>query len=281
VKRTSRIATFVVIVAFLAASGAQKPSLASGLDNSTSNSVLTTWQTGQASNMSDTDKIRATVDAYFCIEYANRMSASFTSRTLLFCANTDQAQTWGRYADALLAYNILCWQSNGYVPTAYKYAPMYDKIIIDSSGLVATVTMVPTCTLTLASTSMPEYVGSDKHVLTLQKRDGAWLIALDTNNSMDSTAYPLNTDFDELTKTYPARLAACKKGQADLLRQAQEETATMRKNNDPRLKLLDPQKGGDAVPTVTGSGLSGAVVPATLGYTDYNRSRAAQYTYLD
>jgi len=62
-KRVSRTAVWFVIIALLIAVGVERPSRASGLDDSASDSVLATWRIDQTSDMSDEAKIRATVDA--------------------------------------------------------------------------------------------------------------------------------------------------------------------------------------------------------------------------
>lgn len=277
-KRVDKTAVWFVIVALLLAVSIERPSRVSALDSSTSESVLATWRMGQTSDVSDEAKIRATADTYFRVEYANRMDTDFSSRASLLCADTDQTTTWAYYTDALLKYKIVCWRSMGYVPTAYTYVPEYDKVTIDPSGLVATVIMHPACTLEFSSKYTSDPAGFEQHTLALRKSGGIWQIDHDTVDSIDNELYPLNTDFDALTKSYPARLAAWETEQAKLTIAWQEDVTTMKKNDDPRLHLLDPQKGGDAISTATGANTSNTIVSSYPGYTDYNRSRAAQYT---
>jgi len=277
-KRASRTAVWFVIVTLLVAASVERPSRVSGLDTGTSESILTAWRTGQTSGMLDEAKIRGTVDTYFRVEYANRLGAAFLSRAPLLCTDTNQAKIWANYTDALLKYKIMCWRSMGYIPTTYTYAPEYDKVTIEPTGLVATVIMHPTCTLEFSSEHMSDPVGFEQYALTLRKLGGIWQIDHDTVDSIDNELYPLNTDFDALTRSYPARLAAWENEQANLTVAWQEDVATMKKNNDPRLHLLDAQKGGDAVSAATRAITSNLVMTSYPGYTDYNRSRAAQYT---
>jgi len=278
VKRVRRTAVWFVIVTLFVAVGVERPSRVSGLDTGTSESVLTAWRTGQTSSMLDEAKVHGTVDTYFRVEYANQQDAAFSSRAPLLCADTNQAKIWANYTDALLKYKIMCWRSMGYVPTAYTYTPKYGSVAIDHTGLAATVIVYPTCTLEFSSEHTSDPAGFEQHTLTLRKSGGIWQIDHDTVDSADAELYPLNTDFDALTKSYAARLAAWETEQANLTVAWQEDVATMKKNDDPRLHLLDPQKGGDAVSTATGANTYDTAVSSYPGYTDYNRSRAAQYT---
>src|SRR5450759_1593579 len=94
--------------------------------------------------------------------YADRMSTSFVPRTALFgtaAGGTSGAQTGAQYADASLKYNILCWQTQGYVPTSYTYAPHYDRVTVEESGLTATATLEPICDLYFASRSVADRTG--------------------------------------------------------------------------------------------------------------------------
>ncbi len=276
-KRTNTIKTYIalVIVLFLVIASICPLGSVLAVDSVAASSLLATWQMEQKSTTLDGEKIRSTVDTYFDMGYADRMSSSFVSRTALLgttASETASAQSWAQYADALLKYNILCWQAQGYVPTSYAYVPSYGDAVVAKDGLTATVAVEPICDLYFASRSTPDRVGSEKHVLTLQKQNGIWQIVSDKSD-MDSVSYPLGTDFDELTKTFPARFAAWKNDQAQLAEQAHAEAAAMKQNGDSRLHLLDPQKGGDAV---SGTAL---VIPAVSNYVSYDRSRAAQYTY--
>ena len=274
-KRTNTIKTCIVliIVLFLTAASICPLSSVSATDSVTTSSLLSVWQAEQKSAVSDGEKVRSTVDTYFSMGYADRMSTSFVPRTALLGTPAGEivsTQSWAQYADASLKYNTLCWQTQGYIPTSYTYAPHYDRVTVEESGLTATVTVEPICDLYFASRSTPDRTGSEKHVLILQKQNSVWQITSDTSD-MDSVSYPLGTDFDELTATFPARFATWKTEQAQLAAQAQTGAATMKQNADPRFQLLDPQKGGDAV--------SGSASPLISTYTSYDRSRAAQYTY--
>lgn len=277
-KRVNKAAIWFVIIALIVAVSVEEPSRVSALDTATSESILTTWHVGQISDVSDEAKIHATVDTYFRVEYGNRMDATFSSRASLLCVDTDQTDTWAHYTDALLKYKIMCWRSMGYVPTAYAYTPEYNTVTTDPSGLVATVVMHPTCTLEFSSEHTSDPVGSEQHTVVLRNISGVWEIGHDTVDSIDNELYPLNTDFDALTRSYPVRLAAWETEQANMTVAWQEDVATMKKNDDPRLHMLDPQKGGDAISTATEASTSDTTVSSYPGYTDYDRSRAAQYT---
>ncbi len=221
-----------------------------GKADATALSFLSAWQAGQKSSASEEDKVRLTVDIYFNMGYADRMSASFVPRTALLGAvapETPTTQTWAQYADVSLRYDILCWQAQGYVPISYTYIPHYDGITVGKNGLTATVTVEPICDLYFASRSTPDRTGLEKHVLTLQKQNNIWRIVGDTSD-MDSVSYPPGTDFDELTKTFPAHFAAWKNEQTQLAAQAETEASTMKRNGDQRFRLLDIQKSALSLP---------------------------------
>ncbi len=269
-KPANTIKTYIalVIVLFLVIASICPLGSVLAVDNVVASSLLSTWQTEQKSTALDGEKIRSTVDTCFGMGYADRMSASFVSRTALLgttASETASAQSWAQYSDALLKYNILCWQTQGYVPTSYAYVPSYGDAVVAKDGRTATVTVEPICDLYFASRSTPDRVGPEKHVLTLQKQNGIWQIVGDKSD-MDSVSYPLGTDFDELAKTLPARFAVWRSEQAQLAEQAQAETAVMKQDGNSRLHLLDPQKDGDAV-----SGTA-FVIPAVPSYTSYARS---------
>ena len=246
-KRTGAVVMCLVLLGTL---GLGMIFAAPGHVTAVASSLLSAWQTEQESTVSDGEKVRSTVDTYFSMGYADRMSTSFVPRTALFgtaAGGTSGAQTGAQYADASLKYNILCWQTQGYVPTSYTYAPHYDRVTVEESGLTATATLEPICDLYFASRSVPDRTGSEKHVITLQKQNGTWQIMNDMSNT-DSVSYPAGTNFDELAATFPARFATWKMGQAQLAAQAQIEASTMKQNADPRFQLLDPQKSAPSMP---------------------------------
>lgn len=178
-KRVSRTAAWIVIIALLMAVGVERPSRASGLDSSASDSLLATWRIDQTSDMSDEVKIRATVDAFFQLDYANRTTTTvFTSRSFLMAADTDAARTFARYTDGLLKYKILCWDALDALPIGYEeYRPEYKEVTVDATGSSASVRVLPICTFRYDGTqASKEYWGYQTHVLTLHKVDGKWLI---------------------------------------------------------------------------------------------------------
>ena len=207
-------------------------------------SLLSAWKSEQKSTASEEEKIHSTVDTYFSVGYADRESSSFVSRAVLVgttASDISASQTWAQYVDASLKYDILCWQAQGYVPVSYSYAPHYDAVSTAEDGLTTTVTMEPVCELHFASRTTPDRVGSEKHVLTLQKQNSVWQIVGD-DSDLDSVSYSPDADFQELTKTFPARFAAWKNEQAQLSGQAQAEASSLKQSGDPRFQLLDPQK---------------------------------------
>ncbi|MFZ2412743.1 MAG: hypothetical protein WAW16_00750 [Candidatus Cryosericum sp.] len=157
-KRVSRTAVWFVIIALLMAVGVERPSRASGLDDSASDSVLATWRIDQTSDMSDEARIRATVDAFFQLDYANRTTATaFVSRFSLMAVDTDAARTFARYTDGLLKYKILCWGALDALPISYEeYRPEYKEVTVDAAGSSASVTVLPICAFRYHCAQAPE-----------------------------------------------------------------------------------------------------------------------------
>ncbi|MFA4932182.1 MAG: hypothetical protein WC625_04720 [Caldisericia bacterium] len=277
-KRVSRTAVWFVIVTLLVAAGVERPSRVSGLDDSISESVLATWRIGQTSDMSDEAKIRATVDTFFQLDYANRTTTTFVSRSFLMAVDTDAARIFARYTDGLLKYKILCWSALDALPVGYEdYRPEYREVTVDATGSSSSVTVLPICTFRYdRAQASKEYWGYQTHILTLHKVDGTWRIeSEETLDWPERKEFPLDTDFEKLTRELPTALAKAKLYEDELDRRKQQDIETMRKNNDPRLHFMSQRDGGD-MPSepVVGNGeelLSG-------GYITYDRSRAALYT---
>ena len=116
-KRYERCIAVLIVVMLLAAVIVQRPSVVSGLDTKAPESVVAAWSNSQETAGSDEAKIRATVDAFFQLDYANRTTTTaFASRSFLMAADTDAARTFARYTDGLLKYKILCWDALDALP---------------------------------------------------------------------------------------------------------------------------------------------------------------------
>src|SRR5664280_1723397 len=102
-KRTNTIKTCIVliIVLFLIAASICPLSSVSAADNVAASSLLSTWQTEQGGVASDGEKVHSTVDTYFGMGCADRMSTSFVPRTALLgtaAGETVSTQSWAQYA---------------------------------------------------------------------------------------------------------------------------------------------------------------------------------------
>ena len=278
-KRYERYIAVLIVVILLAAVIVQRPSVASGLDTKNPESIVASWSNSQETAGSDEVKIRATVDAFFQLDYANRTTTTaFTSRSFLMAADTDAARTFARYTDGLLKYKILCWDALDALPIGYEeYRPEYKEVTVDAAGSSASVTVLPICTFRYDCVQVPkEYWGYQTHVLTLHKVDGMWRIeSEETLDWPERKEFPLDTDFEKLTRELPTSLAEAKRYEEDLDRQKQQDIETMRKNNDPRLYFMSQRDGGDmSSEPVAGNGEE----LRSGGYVAYNRSRAVLYT---